>query len=117
MNFTKNIFRLAIVAFATVAISACEPVEKPSEGEGEQNNNSDFALEVDVDNITATSAKIKVVHNGKVADSWYGVLTTDTTTREDELIDKTVAELSAGDIGQQLIFSKNSCICESIHQS
>ncbi|MBP3497928.1 MAG: hypothetical protein J6K33_08855 [Alistipes sp.] len=107
MNFTKNIFRLAMVAFATIAISACEPVEKPSENEGEQNNNSDFALEVDVDNITATSAKIKVVHNGKVADSWYGVLTTDTTTREDELIDKIVEELSAGDIGQQLIFSKN----------
>ena len=46
-----------------------------------------------MDNITATSAKIKVTHNGKMADSWYGLLTTDTTTREDELIEQTVAEL------------------------
>ena len=51
-----------------------------------------------MDNITATSAKIKVTHNGKMADSWYGLLTTDTTTREDELIEQTVAELIAGDV-------------------
>jgi hypothetical protein len=60
-----------------------------------------------VDNITATSAKIKVTHNGKMADSWYGLLTTDTTTREDELIEQTVAELIAGDLSSQLIFNKN----------
>jgi hypothetical protein len=60
-----------------------------------------------VDNITATSAKIKVTHNGKMADSWYGLLTTDTTTREDELIEQTVAELTTGDLSSQLIFNKN----------
>ena len=60
-----------------------------------------------MDNITATSAKIKVTHNGKMADSWYGLLTTDTTTREDELIEQTVAELIAGDLSSQLIFNKN----------
>ena len=48
-----------------------------------------------------------VTHNGKMADSWYGLLTTDTTTREDELIEQTVAELIAGDLSSQLIFNKN----------
>ena len=105
MNFIKNIFRMAMVAFAAVAMSACEGAEKPSEESNE--SNSDFALEVDVDNITATSAKIKVTHNGKVADSWYGLLTTDTTVREDELIEQVVAELATGDLGSQLIFNKN----------
>ena len=105
MNFTKNIFRMAMVAFAAVAMSACEGTEKPSD-EGKESN-SDFALVVDVDNITATSAKIKVTHNGKVANSWYGLLTTDTTVREDELIEQIVAELAAGDFGSQLIFNKN----------
>ena len=42
-----------------------------------------------------------------MADSWYGLLTTDTTTREDELIEQTVAELTASDLDSQLIFNKN----------
>ena len=107
MNSIKNIFRLAMVAFAAIAMSACQPVSEPNGGGNGGDENSDFALVVDVENITATSAKIKVLHNGKTANSWYGLLTTDTATREDELISQTVAELTAGDLGSLLIFSKN----------
>ena len=49
-----------------------------------------------------------------MADSWYGLLTTDTTTREDELIEQTVAELIAGDLSSQLIFNKDELYQDSI---
>jgi hypothetical protein len=103
MNLMKNIFRMAIVAFAAIAVAACDSDDEP-QGGGEVKN---IVLEVDVENITATSAKIKVLHDGKTADSWYGLLTTEVTKREDLLIDEAVAQLATGDIGAQLIFSKN----------
>ncbi len=103
MNPIKNIFRMAMVAFATIALAACNSDDEPKGGGTE----SDLILVVDVENVTAASAKIKVSHNGKTADSWYGLLTTDTTTREDQLIEEAVAELAKGDIGSQLIFNKN----------
>lgn len=102
MNLMRNIFRMAMVAFAAIALVACDTSDEPQGGV--ENN---IVLEVDVENITATSAKIKVSHNGKTADSWYGLLTTDITTREDQLIEECVAQLAIGDIGSQLIFSKN----------
>lgn len=103
MNRIKNIFRMAMVAFAAIALAACNSDDEPKGGSTE----SDLVLVVDVENVTAASAKIKVSHNGKTADSWYGLLTTDTTTREDQLIEEAVAELAKGDIGSQLIFNKN----------
>lgn len=104
MNFLKNILRMAMVAMAAIAVSACEPTDEPT---GEQLPTVSFA--VDVDNITATSAKIKVTHDGKTADSWYGMLTTDTATREDVLIEEEVARLKQmGDLGEQVTFSKST---------
>lgn len=99
----KNIFRMAMVAFAAIALAACNSDDEPQGGGTE----SSLVLVVDVENVTAASAKIKVSHNGKTADSWYGLLTTDTATREDQLIEEAVAELAKGDIGSQLIFNKN----------
>lgn len=92
-----------MVAVAAIATTACgEPEEQKS-----PNLNHSLALTVDVENITATSAKVKVTHNGKAADSWYGLLTTDTATRIDELIEAAVNELKNGDLGSQLVFSKS----------
>ena len=96
----KNIFRMAMVAFAAIALSACEPSGGEQGGRG-------LILDVKVENITATSATVKVSHNGKAADSWYGLLTTNTSTREDMLIEETVNALKSGDLASQLIFSKN----------
>ena len=103
MNSMKNIFRMAMVAFAAIALAACNSDDEPKGGGTE----SSLVWIVDVENITATSAKVKVSHNGKTADSWYGLLTTDTATREDQLIEECVAQLATGDIGSQLIFNKN----------
>ena len=59
-----------MAAFAAMTISGCN---KPDEG-GEALN-EDFALTVDVEDVTATSAKVKVTHNGQKTDTWYGFLT------------------------------------------
>lgn len=103
MNTMKKFFRMAMVAFAAIALAACNSEDEQQGGGSE----SSLVLVVDVENVAATSAKVKVSHNGKTADSWYGLLTTDTTTREDQLIEECVAQLATGDIGSQLIFSKN----------
>lgn len=106
MRFVKQLALMAMAALAAIATTACEDPNSGQEGKN-PNLNHDLTLTVDVDNITATSAKIKVTHNGKTADSWYGLLTTDTTTRIDEIVEATVNELKAGDIGPQLTFSKS----------
>lgn len=104
MKLVKHLALMAMVAVAAIANTACE---EHNEEQKNPNLNHSLTLTVDVENITATSAKVKVAHEGKTADSWYGLLTTDTTTRIDELVVSTVEELKKGDIGSQLIFSKN----------
>lgn len=104
MKLVKHLALMAMVAVAAIANTACE---EPQEEQKNPNLNHSLVLSVDVDNITATSAKVKVTHNGKTADSWYGLLTTDVTTRIDELVASTVEELKKGDIGEQLTFSKS----------
>lgn len=96
-----------MVAFVAIASVGCDNGEDVGKQPNNPNLNHDLSLTVDVSNITATSAKVKVTHEGRTADSWYGLLTTDTTTRIDELIEATTDELLKGDIGSQLIFSKN----------
>ena len=100
MNFLKNIFRMAMVAFAAIAFVACDNGDL-------EGVNKNLTLSVDVDNITATTAKIKVTHNGKTADSWYYVLTTDLSAKEDAVISEAVETLKKQDIGSHLIFNKN----------
>lgn len=105
MKFVKHLAMMAMAAVAAIALGACG---EPEEGKNPNLNHS-LALTVDVENITATSAKVKVAHNGKAADSWYGLLTTDTATRIDELIEAEVDKLrvQADDLSSQLVFSKS----------
>ncbi len=106
MKFVKHLAMWAMVAMAAIAATACEEPDNGGEGKN-PNLNHELSLTVDVSNITATSAKVMVTHNGKTADSWYGLLTTNTTDRIDNIIESTVAELKKGDIGAQLTFSKS----------
>ena len=89
---------MAMVAFAAIAVTACDK-------SSDVNNN--LELSVYIDNLTATSVKIEVSHNGKTADSWYGLLITEVKTPESTLISNAVAQLKNGDIGSKLIFSKS----------
>lgn len=100
MKKMKNIIRIAMVALAAIATTACE---QPNNGGDEVT----ITLSVDVDNITSTSAKIKVSHDGKMANSWYGFVTTDVNSNEMSLINAAVSELKRGDLTSELKFSKN----------
>lgn len=84
-----------MVAFATIAFGAgCE-----SDGIG---LNGNFSLEIATEDITETSAKVKVTHNGQKSDSWYGVLTQDLETEVEVLVKGAVKEYLMGDKSDNL---------------
>lgn len=96
MKFVKHLAMMAMVAVAAIASVGCE---EPNEG-GEQgknpNLNHNLTLTVDVDNVTAATAKVKVTHNGSSEDTWLGFYTADLAKSEKELIDEQVAAYKAG---------------------
>lgn len=97
---------MAMVAVAAIALSACDKVspEKDTDKSAEKS----IVFLVDVDNITATSAKVKVSHDGKTSDSWYGYLSPYVEVNDLALINDAVATLkNGGDLSSSLIFSKN----------
>ena len=106
MNFLKNIIRMTVVALAAMVATACDKVspEKDTDKSAEKS----IVFLVDVDNITATSAKVKVSHDGKTSDSWYGYLSPYVEVNDLALINDAVATLkNGGDLSSSLIFSKN----------
>lgn len=92
MKLNQMIFKTAVVAIAAMAVFGCKEKEEtlPALNEG-------LVLAVDVDDVTYTSAKIKVTHNGAKEDTWYGLLTTDVKTDEGALIASAAAAYKAGD--------------------
>ena len=86
MKFYKTIMKAVVVAMAAMAVLSCQ--EKPGTGEGDPQLNEDLELTVDVEDITYTSAKIKVTHNGAKSDTWFGFLTEVVEGDEDELINQ-----------------------------
>ncbi|MBO7197876.1 MAG: hypothetical protein J6V28_03670 [Tidjanibacter sp.] len=88
MNLVKHIATMAMVAFAAIAIGACNGNDEPDEN---PKLNHNLTLEVDIDNILSESAKVKVTHNGTSEDTWYGFLTSEVEKSEKLLIDEEVA--------------------------
>lgn len=88
---------------AVMAVFACE---KAPEGGG-SSLNEDLELVVDVEDITLTSAKIKVTHNGQKSDTWYGFLTEIVAGDEEELISQAVEAYMNGDSSEGLRKSKS----------
>lgn len=97
--------KAAMVALAAMAVFSCQ--EKPDQGEEGPQLNEALELAVDVEDITLTSAKIKVTHNGDKSDTWYGFLTEDVTSDEESLISEAVADYMNGDSDEGLRKSKN----------
>ena len=92
----KNIFKFLMVAAAlTVAASDEKPVvpEEPEKPEVELNQDLEFTLEVT--EVTADQAKIKVSHNGTATDTWYGFVTSNVTEKDGNLITAEVKALLA----------------------
>lgn len=105
MKLLKTILKPALVALAAMAAFACEEV--PQQEEQEPQLNEELELVVDVEDITYTSAKIKVSHNGAKTDTWYGFLTEEVNGDEDALISAAVEAYMSGESAEGLRKSKN----------
>ena len=106
MKRVKNLFRMAMVALAAIAFAACDEATKPQEEQKPQVNEN-LTLAVDVEDITATTAKIKVAHDGQATDTWFGFLTEEVDISEQELIEVAAAEFVASGSYDGLRKSKN----------
>jgi len=103
MKLNKTILKTVLAAMAVMAVFACE---KTPAGGG-SSLNEDLELVVDVEDITLTSAKIKVTHNGQKSDTWYGFLTEIVAGDEEELISQAVEAYMNGDSSEGLRKSKS----------
>lgn len=87
MNVIKFSLTRVMVAMATIAfVVACDRGGERTE------ELPDLKLSVEVDDITTTTAKIKVTHELDAENTWYGFVTDDTVTDAKSLIEKAVAE-------------------------
>ena len=103
MKLYRTFFKAVVVVIAAMAAFACE---KTPAGGG-SSLNEDLELVVDVEDITLTSAKIKVTHNGQKSDTWYGFLTEIVAGDEEELISQAVEDYMNGDSSEGLRKSKS----------
>jgi hypothetical protein len=71
--------------------------------------NGDFTLDIAIEDVTETSAKVKVTHNGDKGNSWYGLLTTDITSEESALV-KSIVKDYLMDEGKEGLHSSNRYI-------
>ena len=95
MKFLNSMLSKVMVAVAAIAFGAgCE-----NEGIG---LNGNFALEIVVEDITETSAKVKVTHNGEKNDTWFGLLTEDLESEAETLVRQTVKEYLLGEKHENL---------------
>lgn len=90
---------------AAVAAFACQ---KDIEDEtGKEILNEDLVISVDVEDITYTTAKIKVTHDGSKDDTWYGFLTEYVDLEEDVLIELEAQSYVDGQAAEGLRKSKS----------
>lgn len=92
----KNILKFFMLA-AALSFAACEekPVTPPEPEEPEVELNQDLEFTLEVTEVEATQAKIKVSHNGTSADTWYGFVTDEVSKKEGTLIAEEVQALLA----------------------
>ena len=94
----KKFFRFAAIAVAAIALFSCEKPqgddtqtpggnEKPEQTVPEYTEDLTFTLEVV--EVEANQAKIKVEHNGTTKDTWYGFATTEAD------VEKAIADVLA----------------------
>lgn len=67
---------------------------------------SNFTPTIYIDDITETTAKVKVTHNGDKNDSWYGLLTTDVETDVNEMV-KTAVKMFLMGQGYENLHTSN----------
>lgn len=87
MNLLKLSLTRVMVVFAAIAFAiSCD------RGGDEVNSLPNLQLMVEVEDITTTTAKIKVSHELEAQNTWYGFVTDDTVTDAATLLNESVAK-------------------------
>ena len=87
MNLLKLSLTRVMVVFAAIAVAiSCD------RGGDEVNSLPNLQLMVEVEDITTTTAKIKVSHELEAQNTWYGFVTDDTVTDAATLLNEAVAK-------------------------
>ena len=81
----KKIFRLAAFITAAASLFSCQELQT----EEDSNLNKDIQFTIQLSEVTQTSAKFKVKHDGVKADTWYYLATTESDINK--AIQETVA--------------------------
>lgn len=95
MKFAKNFMRVAMMAFAVVAMGACTPSD-PVEG-GDENKPAAVTFTVQAE-AGETTATISISHNGTAENTWYGFLTDKVDEAALSLVYAMVGEVDAEDL-------------------
>lgn len=104
----KGILRFAALFAATAAIFCCA---KPDSGDGgktptDPSLNQDLEFTLEVSETDATSAKIRVEHNGERNDTWYYFVTTESDI-DQAILDEVERLQKDGDVTLQRSTGKN----------
>jgi hypothetical protein len=99
----KKIITLAMAAITAVLMTSCDSTFVGLEVKP----NDKLTLNIEIEDVTATTAKVKVTHDGQASDSWYGLLTTSVNENEEQLITEAAAQFVANGTGEGLHKSKN----------
>lgn len=104
----KGILRFAALFAATAAIFCCA---KPDSGDGgktptDPSLNQDLEFTLEVSETDATSAKIRVEHNGERNDTWYYFVTTESDI-DQAILDEVERLQKEGDVTLQRSTGKN----------
>ena len=104
----KGILRFAALFAATAAIFCCG---KPDNGDGgktptDPSLNQDLEFTLEVSETDATSAKIRVEHNGERNDTWYYFVTTESDI-DQAILDEVERLQKDGDVTLQRSTGKN----------
>lgn len=108
MKLVKQIATMAMVAFAAIALGACEEPDNGGNEQGKNPNlNHNLTLTVDIESVTTQTAKVKVTHDGTSTDTWLGFYTADLSKGDLALIEEQAAAYKAGNSTSQLRASKS----------
>lgn len=105
MKTLKKLLGITITAVATMVMVSCG--ESTYIGLEDSELNQDLELTIDIEDITATTAKVKVSHNGASSDTWFGLLTTEVDENEEDLIAAAVDKFKADGTSEGLRKSKS----------
>lgn len=91
-----NFFKMAVLAFAAAVVIGCEQQDPTGEGTGNGDGstlNENLTFTLALKDVLANSVTITVSHDGATTDTWYGFVTTDTESDEEDLIKAEVKNL------------------------